>query len=171
MNKDKNENINENINENKNENKNKNEIENKDEDENKNIFFYSFTAGTKDIDTKEFLAHFTKLQKAHTTLRNDAILENKRINEEKQKNAIEEKQNNKLKDLQEKLHYTTEHENSFLEKIRIAAQNFCVDAGLYADNLSIFKNTPSLHITQFKTLIEKSFQSKFSYPELGVLLR
>ena len=98
-------------------------------------------------------------------------METQRANEEKLKNAVEEKENNKLKSLQEKLHYAPEDEASFLEKIRTAAQNFSVDAGLYAEHLMIFKNTPSLHISQFKSLIEKSFHSKYSYPELGVLLR
>ena len=117
------------------------------------------------------MTHFTRLQKAHQTERRETAMETRRVTEEKKRNAVEEKENGKLKSLQERLHYTPQDEASFLAKIRTAAQAFNANAGLDAVHLQTFKSIPTLHVSHFKTLIQKTLHSKYSYPELGVLLR
>ena len=104
-------------------------------------------------------------------MKRQTAIDSQRINEDKAKHTIASKESNKLKTEQERLVFSPDDEASFLVKVRAAARDYSLNGGVYVENVQAFKSTPSLPVAQFKFLFEKMFNVRYTYAELGVLLR
>jgi hypothetical protein len=131
--------------------------------------FYD-TTGTNTVDTKEFLAHFMKLQRQGAERKRKSHLTKLRDVEMSMKIDEINKETKKTKDLLQLIDFKDEDKISFMSKIRKAAQDYAIDSAALQEPLQAFKG-PALTPLAFIDTFRKAFHDiKFSLPEVGVLI-
>ena len=131
---------------------------------------YYDSSGSNTVDSKEFLAHFMKLQRQEAEARRKRHIEKERSLKRAEIEKEENFQAEKLRAEREKLKFTVDDEKSFLSKIRHAAQEYAIDSASMQEPLQAFKG-PALNAVAFIDICRRIFHGlKFTHSEVGVLL-
>jgi hypothetical protein len=131
---------------------------------------YYDSSGSNTVDSKEFLAHFMKLQRQEAEARRKRHIDKERGLKRAEKEKEEEIMAVKARAEREKLKFVKEDEKTFLVKIRNAAQEYAIDSATMQEPLQAFKG-PALNAVSFIDVCRRIFHgTKFSYPEVGVLM-
>jgi hypothetical protein len=130
--------------------------------------FYD-TSGTNTVDNKEFISHFMKLQRQGAERKRKARLTKIRQLEEATKAEELKHESTKMKNIEEKLRFEHDDKKSFLNKIRIAAQEYAIDSATVQEPLNAFKG-PALNPDAFINTFRRAFlKIKLTTNEVGVL--
>lgn len=124
--------------------------------------------GDNTVDLQDFMAHFFTTQREEQNKRRQAEHAAKMEIIQQQRQQEEEKQRLKLINERKRLKFTRDDEDSFLAKIRKAAQTFAVDSHAFAEKLQGFKG-PAMFPQAFRDIFYRVFQIRLSFPEMGVL--
>jgi Ca2+-binding EF-hand superfamily protein len=127
------------------------------------------TEGKQRVSPAAFMMHFNKICRLEgNRLRKDKLetarqrVENRREHEQMQERKAKAEEERRLT-------FLKIDEESVLKKLRIAAQAFAVDSASYLDLLQAYKG-PAMLPVAFKEVFRRVFQTKLSFPEVGVLL-
>lgn len=131
---------------------------------------YYDSSGSNTVDSKEFLAHFMKLQRQEAEARRKMQIDRERGLKRAEKEREEEFQAAQMRAEREKLKFAKEDEKTFLEKIRHAAQEYAIDSATMQEPLQAFKG-PALNAVAFIDVCRRIFHGmRFTHSEVGVLL-
>ena len=130
-------------------------------------FFDKHGNGT--VDLQEFMSHFFTTQREEQNLRRQQEVATKKEIEAAKKKEEEDKHARKLTHERSRLKYGPDDEESFLVKIRKAAQIYAVDSHAFSERLQAFKG-PSMFPQGFRDVFYNVFLIRLSFPEMGVLL-
>jgi hypothetical protein len=125
-------------------------------------------AGDLTIDLQGFLAHFFTTQRDEQNKRRQGEHAAKIEMVQSQREQEEEKHRVKIMNERKRLKYTSADEETFLGKIRKAAQIFAVDSHSFAEKLQGFKG-PAMFPQAFRDIFYRVFQIRLTFPEMGVL--
>ncbi len=130
---------------------------------------YFDSQGNQMVDTQDFLAYFYKtVRDEHDKVRSNNIAAERALVKKKQEAVINIEKAQEQEEL-DKLKYTTEDENSFLLKLRKAAQEYAVDSSSFVEPLKAFKG-PALNGKAFRETFYRVFLIRFSFAEIGVIM-
>lgn len=131
---------------------------------------YYDSSGSNTVDSKEFLAHFMKLQRQEAEARRKMHIDRERGLKRAEKEKEEQFQAAQHRAEREKLKFTKEDEGTFMKKIRQAAQEYAIDSATMQEPLQAFKG-PALNAVAFIDVCRRIFHGmRFAHPEVGVLL-
>ena len=128
------------------------------------------TSGTDTVDSAEFLAHFNKVNRQEAEVKRKKQIEKERMVRTAANIKEAEYQATQAEEEANKTKYDKADEDSFLEKLRAAAQQYAVDSATLQEPLQAFKG-PALNSVAFIDIFRRIFHGiKFTFKEFGVLL-
>ena len=130
---------------------------------------YFDSQGNQMVDTQDFLAYFYKtVRDEHDKVRSNNIATERALAKKKQDIVINIEKAQEQEEM-DKLKYTIDDENSFLSKLRKAAQEYAVDSSSFVEPLKAFKG-PALNGKAFRETFYRVFLIRFSFAEVGVVM-